>query len=153
MCAKKFSEFRRTHILHIFNSDFCEFEGETAEGKRKRGMHQNEEGDAENSDDDEHALSPANGNGGEVNKKRKTDNNNTLSKALCSDLIVLGLPYKLTEEELQDYFKEFGNSVLCEVCFVTTRECFGQIAPHFLLSRRVSNTVWIFVLNIRCATF
>lgn len=38
-------------------------------------------------------------------------------KAICSDLIVLGLPYKLTSAELKDYFNEFGSVVLCEVCF------------------------------------
>ena len=42
----------------------------------------------------------------------------------CVDLIVLGLPYKLTEDELKEYFEQFGKVVLSEVCqlqwFITT---------------------------------
>lgn len=34
----------------------------------------------------------------------------------CVDLVVLGLPYKLTEDELKEYFEEFGKVVLSEVC-------------------------------------
>ena len=36
--------------------------------------------------------------------------------SLCSDLIVLGLPWKLTEEELRNYFEQnFGDLVLAQV--------------------------------------
>jgi RNA recognition motif-containing protein len=34
----------------------------------------------------------------------------------CVDLIVLGLPYKLTTDELKEYFEQFGKVVLSEVC-------------------------------------
>ena len=33
----------------------------------------------------------------------------------CSDLIVLGLPWKSTEEDMQDYFKQFGELILTQV--------------------------------------
>ncbi|CAD5216271.1 unnamed protein product [Bursaphelenchus xylophilus] len=36
-------------------------------------------------------------------------------KLPCSDLIVLGLPYKCTEKELREYFERFGKVVLCEI--------------------------------------
>lgn len=43
-------------------------------------------------------------------KEKKGD-----QKLPCSDLIVLGLPYKLTDKELRDYFEQYGKVVLCEV--------------------------------------
>lgn len=33
----------------------------------------------------------------------------------CVDLIVLGLPYSLQEEEMRAYFSEFGPVQMCEV--------------------------------------
>ena len=35
------------------------------------------------------------------------------------DLLVLGLPFELTEEELKSHFEKFGKVVHCEVCFCT----------------------------------
>lgn len=37
------------------------------------------------------------------------------TKPKCSDLIVLGLPYKTTDEELRQYFEEFGEVLMAEV--------------------------------------
>lgn len=33
-----------------------------------------------------------------------------------SDLIVLGLPYKAKEEDVKDYFQQFGELAMHEVC-------------------------------------
>jgi TAR DNA-binding protein 43 len=33
----------------------------------------------------------------------------------CSDLIVLGLPFKSTEDEIRAYFSQFGELVLVQV--------------------------------------
>lgn len=50
---------------------------------------------------------------GRAEDERKGDD---LQKDLpCSDLIVLGLPYKFSEKELRAYFEKFGKVVLCEV--------------------------------------
>jgi len=35
----------------------------------------------------------------------------------CSDLIVLGLPWKVDEKDLENYFKSFGDLVMTMVCF------------------------------------
>lgn len=33
----------------------------------------------------------------------------------CTDLIVLGLPFKTTEDELKEYFEQFGEVVVSQV--------------------------------------
>lgn len=39
-------------------------------------------------------------------------------KGRCSDLIVLGLPYKFNDEDLREYFEEFGDVTSAQVrCF------------------------------------
>lgn len=55
--------------------------------------------------------------------KRKSDEhleNNTaknkrVEKNKCSDLIVLGLPWKTTEQELRDYFEPYGEVLMAQV--------------------------------------
>jgi RNA recognition motif-containing protein len=37
-------------------------------------------------------------------------------KNKCSDLIVLGLPWKTTEQELREYFEPFGEVLMAQVC-------------------------------------
>jgi RNA recognition motif-containing protein len=37
-------------------------------------------------------------------------------KQKCSDLIVLGLPWKTTETELRLYFEQFGEVLMAQVC-------------------------------------
>lgn len=49
------------------------------------------------------------GFGNQATKKRMIDPNK------CSDLIVLGLPWKSTEEDLKTYFSQFGDLVLAQV--------------------------------------
>ena len=49
------------------------------------------------------------GFGNQATKKRMVDPNK------CSDLIVLGLPWKSTEEDLKTYFSQFGDLVLAQV--------------------------------------
>uniref|UniRef100_A0A915E9C3 RRM domain-containing protein n=1 Tax=Ditylenchus dipsaci TaxID=166011 RepID=A0A915E9C3_9BILA len=56
---------------------------------------------------------PAKGGGGKAKKKGKQLVNE--SKAICSDLIVLGLPYKLTEEDMKTHFEQFGGVTLCQI--------------------------------------
>lgn len=49
------------------------------------------------------------GFGNQATKKRMIDPNK------CSDLIVLGLPWKSTEDDLKTYFSQFGDLVLAQV--------------------------------------
>ena len=37
-------------------------------------------------------------------------------KTKCSDLIVLGIPWKSTEEDLNSYFSKFGDLLMVQVC-------------------------------------
>lgn len=39
------------------------------------------------------------------------------TKHKCSDLIVLGLPWKTTEQELRQYFESFGEVLMAQVNF------------------------------------
>jgi RNA recognition motif-containing protein len=39
----------------------------------------------------------------------------SLSEKKCSDLIVLGLPWKSSEEDLRNYFSKFGELLLVQV--------------------------------------
>ncbi len=41
-------------------------------------------------------------------------------KNKCSDLIVLGLPWKTTEQELREYFEPFGEVLMAQVCLNAT---------------------------------
>jgi riboflavin synthase len=41
--------------------------------------------------------------------------NKCLDKQRCSDLIVLGLPWKSTEDDLRRYFSQFGDILLVQV--------------------------------------
>ena len=45
-------------------------------------------------------------------KTKKTD------KCKCSDLIVLGLPWKSSEEDLRKYFSTFGELLMVQVCVI-----------------------------------
>ncbi len=38
----------------------------------------------------------------------------------CVDLIVLGIPWKSAEEVVRNYFEQYGEVVLCEVCVINT---------------------------------
>ena len=52
------------------------------------------------------------GGGGEAHgsgRGRRTEKNK------CSDLIVLGLPWKTTEQELREYFEPFGEVLMAQV--------------------------------------
>ena len=40
------------------------------------------------------------------------------SRQKCSDLIVLGLPWKSTEEDLRNYFSQFGDLLMVQVSMV-----------------------------------
>ena len=58
-----------------------------------------------------------------IDNKRKgeeqTENPSAKTKKVekkCSDLIVLGLPYKSSEDDLREYFSKFGELVLAQVC-------------------------------------
>ena len=55
--------------------------------------------------------------------KRKSDDhsdnsvakNKRVERNKCSDLIVLGLPWKTTEPELREYFEPFGEVLMAQV--------------------------------------
>lgn len=60
-----------------------------------------------------------------VENKRKSDDlleNSTAktkrmeTKLKCSDLIVLGLPWKTTEQQLREYFETYGEVLMAQVC-------------------------------------
>ena len=60
-----------------------------------------------------------------LENKRKSDDhleNSTAktkrmeSKQKCSDLIVLGLPWKTTEQQLREYFESYGEVLMAQVC-------------------------------------
>jgi len=42
-----------------------------------------------------------------------------IEKLKCSDLIVLGLPWKSTEEDLRNYFSQFGELLMVQVLYQT----------------------------------
>ena len=48
--------------------------------------------------------------------------NKRVEKNKCSDLIVLGLPWKTTEQELRDYFEPFGEVLMAQVIKLSARE-------------------------------
>lgn len=59
--------------------------------------------------------------------KRKSDDNleNSIAKTKrmetklrCTDLIVLGLPWKTTEQNLREYFEQFGEVLMAQVSVV-----------------------------------
>lgn len=79
-------------------------------------MINNDSEDSDNNSDSNDGPTNNNGNDGEYVESENKKKKKLLDKAVCSDLIVLGLPYKTTEEELREYFLEFGDVVFCEVC-------------------------------------
>jgi len=54
------------------------------------------------------------------------------TKLKCSDLIVLGLPWKTTEQQLREYFESFGEVLMAQVCKVHGY-IFGRQAYHCLV--------------------
>lgn len=59
------------------------------------------------------------GGGGGTAKLKRLD-----TPPRCSDLIVLGLPYKTTQEQFKSYFEQFGKVAAAEVC-VMRSSCKG----------------------------
>lgn len=49
------------------------------------------------------------------NSMTKTKRFENSSKSKCSDLIVLGLPWKTTEQQLREYFEPFGEVLMAQV--------------------------------------
>ena len=47
--------------------------------------------------------------------ENSTAKNKRVEKNKCSDLIVLGLPWKTTEQELRDYFEPYGEVLMAQV--------------------------------------
>lgn len=80
---------------------------ETEQQTKKRKKNNDGDGDSDETSGDE-----------SVEKKKKSKRHNSDDKAICSDLIVLGLPYKLTDQEMKEYFEQFGTVILSEVCSV-----------------------------------
>jgi RNA recognition motif-containing protein len=48
--------------------------------------------------------------------------NKRLERSKCSDLIVVGLPWKTTEPELRKYFEGFGEVLMAQVLFIVAFE-------------------------------
>ena len=48
-------------------------------------------------------------------KSKRLDASKSVSQPKCSDLIVLGLPWKTTECELKDYFEQFGEVLMSQI--------------------------------------
>jgi RNA recognition motif-containing protein len=48
------------------------------------------------------------------------------TKLKCSDLIVLGLPWKTTEQQLREYFESFGEVLMAQVCKCAWTDFEGQ---------------------------
>ena len=51
--------------------------------------------------------------------ENSTAKNKRVEKNKCSDLIVLGLPWKTTEQELRDYFEPYGEVLMAQVRYET----------------------------------
>ena len=61
----------------------------------------------------------------------------------CSDLIVLGLPWKVNEDDLEDYFKSYGDLVMKMVsCFHSKRSLLLTVK----LSLEIVNLIYGFWL-------
>ena len=60
-------------------------------------------------------LSPADKRKSDEHLENSTAKNKRVEKNKCSDLIVLGLPWKTTEQELRDYFEPFGEVLMAQV--------------------------------------
>uniref|UniRef100_A0A914WL17 RRM domain-containing protein n=1 Tax=Plectus sambesii TaxID=2011161 RepID=A0A914WL17_9BILA len=80
--------------------------------KRKKMMDSADESDGETGSD----------GGGATAKQKRLDSRQGRNEAdgpipdqKCSDLIVLGLPFKTTNNELKEYFEQFGEVVVSEV--------------------------------------
>lgn len=56
--------------------------------------------------------------GGSESKSNKSANE--AKSEACTDLLILGLPFKLDENELKAYFETFGSVDLVEVLFMLT---------------------------------
>ena len=44
-----------------------------------------------------------------------------MDKMKCSDLIVLGLPWKSTEDDLRNYFSQFGELLMVQVGYMPVK--------------------------------
>ena len=53
-----------------------------------------------------------------------------MDKMKCSDLIVLGLPWKSTEEDLRSYFSQFGELLMVQVCEKAAESSSGLLKEY-----------------------
>ncbi|KAI1717068.1 RNA recognition motif domain-containing protein [Ditylenchus destructor] len=51
----------------------------------------------------------------EGKKKSESSSKKFEDKPVCSDLIVLGLPWKTNDDELREYFEQFGPVTMCQI--------------------------------------
>jgi RNA recognition motif-containing protein len=109
--------------------------------KRKKMMDSADESDGETGSD---------GGGATAKQKRldsrqgQQDADGAQADQKCSDLIVLGLPFKTTNNELKEYFEQFGEVVVSEVGVCDwCRECLNGIES------RVANRVFVRISCVR----
>jgi RNA recognition motif-containing protein len=58
------------------------------------------------------------GNGGKDRQQQEAAEEEEELPNKITDLLVLGLPFELTDDELKAYFEAFGKVVHCEVCLI-----------------------------------
>uniref|UniRef100_A0A914P771 RRM domain-containing protein n=1 Tax=Panagrolaimus davidi TaxID=227884 RepID=A0A914P771_9BILA len=74
----------------------------------------------ENESSDSESGGHHSGHSGQVKQKRMEsakheEKKDDKDEHHCTDLIVLGLPFKLTEKDLEEHFGQFGKLTLCEI--------------------------------------
>ena len=60
-------------------------------------------------------ISAENKRKGEEGLENPTAKTKRIERQKCSDLIVLGLPWKSTEDDLRNYFSQFGELLMVQV--------------------------------------
>ena len=83
--------------------------------KRRKIMRDSDD-DGKDSSDSEKADKRQRQNSSGFAKRLKDDADDAPVPTKCSDLIVLGLPFKINEEDVKEYFEQFGAVALVEVC-------------------------------------
>ena len=95
---------------------------------------------------------------GEEAGEAGANKNKRLEKSKCSDLIVLGLPWKTTEQELRTYFEPFGEVLMAQVRSKLSPIHVNIYALIFLRSKKISkrdnrkgsDLYDLIIMNLKC---